>query len=132
MQLLRGLLFIFLFSCSGKKNTPEHGTDLICINSFIRCVYEGRFDEAEMIMATDTASAKCLQQSRFNYNQVMTKTQKSQYRNAAVTLTRQPVNDSVVVFECKDPVSGLNKPFKTVKRNNGWQVEFSYTCSGNL
>jgi hypothetical protein len=132
MQLLRCLLLVLFFSCSNKKNAPEHGTDLTCINSFIRCIYEGRFDEAEMIMTTDTASTKCLQQGRFNYNQVFTKTLKQQYKNAAVTLTRQPVNDSVVIFECKDPVSGTNKPFKTVKKNNEWRVEFSYTCSGNL
>jgi hypothetical protein len=121
-----------LFSCNGGNKIPDHSTDLTCVHSFIRCLYEGRFDEAEAIMTTDEASRKCLQQRKFNFQQVLTKNMKTQYRHASVTLRREPVNDSVVVFICEDPVFKQTKPFKSIRRNNEWLVEFAYTCSGNL
>lgn len=132
MRLLLLLLFITLFACNSTKKTPDHSTDLASVHSFIRCLYEGRFDEAELIMTTDEASRKCLQQRKFNYQQVLTKDIKTLYRHTSVTLKKEPVNDSVVVFICTDPVSKQNKPFKTVRRNNEWLVDFGYSCSGNL
>ena len=132
MRLLLLLLPLALGACSGGKKTPDHSTDLACVHSFIRCLYEGRFDEAERIMTGDEASRKCLQQSKFNYQQVLTKDMKTQYRHTSVTLKKEPVNDSVVVFLCTDPISKQNKPFKTVRQNNEWRVDFGYSCSGNL
>lgn len=132
MQRITFFLCILLFISCGRKSVPAHDTDLTCVNSFIRALYEGEFEQAEKIMTSDEASHKCLQQRRFNYNQVLSKEQKIQYRHGSVTLKKEPVNDSVVIFLCTDPVFGDTKPFKTVRRNNEWLVDFSYTCSGNL
>lgn len=126
------LCILVLFISCGRKPAPVHDTDLTCVNTFIRLIYEGNFDEAEKIMTPDEASRKCLNQSRFNYNQVMTKELKQQYKHASAILRKEPVSDSVVVFICTDPVYGSTKPYKTVRRNNEWLVEFSYSCSGNL
>lgn len=132
MQRLNYFLLVLLISCGSGKSVPEHDTDLTCVNSFVRCLYEGRFDDAEKIMTAGEASRKCLQQRKFNYQQVLTKTMKTQYRHTSVTLKREPVNDTVVVYLCEDPISKQSKPFKAVRVNNEWLVDFSYTCSGNL
>lgn len=132
MYRMNLFLCLLLFVSCSRKPAPAHDTDLTCVNSFIRSIYDGNFDDAEKIMTNDEASRKCLQQSRFNYNQTMTRELKLQYKHGAVTLKKEPVSDSVVVFICTDPVFGSTKPYKTVRRNNEWLVDFSYSCSGNL
>jgi hypothetical protein len=134
MQITRLLTILLLVSCTGNRGKKlDNSNDVSCVNAFVRSLYDGRFDDAETIMVPDAAGAECLKQARFNYNQHMNRATKIRYKNAAVLIKKEPlVNDSIVIFICTDPITEKNKPFKTVRRNNQWLIEFSYTCSGNL
>jgi hypothetical protein len=137
MKLFITLLALMAVSgaCSSKKNAPpDNSTDLHCANSFIRCLFDGEFDRAALLLKPGPAGEKHLQQSKFSYNQVTTSREKEQYRGASVImLDRDPVDSNTVIFKYRDPVKNVTMPpLKVVKQGNGWLVDYAYSFSGNL
>jgi hypothetical protein len=136
MKFLLPLSFLFTFllgACADKIRTPDHSTDLKCAHSFIRCLYDGKFDAAEKIILADEAGINCLKEKRFKYHQGISSEDKKKYKKASVLLDKEVVNDSVVVYKYTDPVKNrAMPPIRVIKHEGNWLVDYAYSCSGNL
>lgn len=121
-------------SCANTVEKPNNKTSIECVSNFMQSIYRGKFAEANTIMVQDKANIDCLNKKKFNYNQILTKQQKQQYKSGAIIFNNTIQQaDSIHLFELSDPISKQRIPtLKVVKRNKAWLVDFAYSCSGNL
>jgi hypothetical protein len=128
-----GIFLLFLFASCTKVTKPDNSNNVVCANNFIRSIFQGEFDKANTIMIQNEANKDCLKKRKFNYNQLVTKNLKEQYKAASIVLKTITETDSISFFEYKDPIRKVAlPPLKVIKINNEWLVDYAYNCSGNL
>ncbi len=126
-------IYITLISCNQTEKI-DITNDVNCAEGFIKSMYNGKFKLAETVLLEDKENEECIKKYIFAYNQFITKELKEKYKVASIIFTnREIINDSVSIFNYKDPIQNKSQPkLKLVKINNLWKVDFSYSCSGNI
>jgi hypothetical protein len=129
-----GIMTISNYGCNEGVPKPANENAVVCANSFMRCLYEGKFDAAATIMQTDAASMDCLKKRKFNYQQKLTKEEKAKYKRASLNIKLdRTLSATESIFQVSDAMSEQNLPrLKVIKKGEDWLVDYGYSCSGNI
>jgi hypothetical protein len=127
------IFFFILSACGRSKQAIENNTDIATAKGFIQAIFHGNFDDAELYIQNNAASKDCLKKYRFQYNQMITKEKKEKYKTASIIIEKEVVSDSISIIKYKDPVANTSPtPLKIIRIDKQWNIDFSYSCSGNL
>lgn len=130
-KLLIGFVIIALAACNSNDNAyPETAMDTG--RTFIRASLDGNFKDAEKLLMQETENKEMFN-SYMRYYEKMPAETKENYKKASFEINEfLELNDSTTIINYSN--SYMNKPMeiKVVRSNNRWQVDFTYTTSGNL
>lgn len=125
------LIALTLFACNSKKDAaPQTATD--AGRAFIRASLDGDFKTAEPLLLNDTVNHQLFDSYKDFYSK-LPEDKKKNYKEASYNINKmEEINDSTTIINYSN--SYMNKPMeiKLVRVNKTWQVDFTYTYSGNL
>ncbi|HRN79813.1 MAG TPA: hypothetical protein PKY29_06015 [Ferruginibacter sp.] len=125
-------LAIFLLTACNSNDNAYPETAMDTGRTFIRASLDGDFKEAERLLLPETENREMFN-SYMRYYQKMPGETKANYKKASFEINEfLELNDSTTIINYSN--SYMNKPMeiKVVRSNNRWQVDFTYTTSGNL
>lgn len=132
---MRILIFCFVLlacnACSNNENDyPQTAMDTG--RTFIRASLDGDFESAEKLLMPE-AENKEMFNTYVSYYKKMPEETKANYKKASFEINEfLELNDSTTIINYSN--SYMNKPMeiKVIRANSRWQVDFTYTTSGNL
>ncbi len=121
---------VIAVGCNGAYPKAENAFD--AGREFIDASLKGDWDKARFYMLRNEANDKRLEGLVSSYR-TKSNEQKEDYHEASINILEEDtVSDSVHIISYKNSFDNIARKLKVVQTGNGWQVDLSYTFSGNL
>lgn len=124
------LFFILFFSCDNSYPKAENAFD--AGREFIDGCLKGDFDKARFYLLKNEADNQQLDKLISNYRGKSNEQKKGYHEASINVLEEETVSDSVHIISYKNSFDNIPHKLKIVQTGDGWQVDLSYTFSGNL
>ncbi len=124
------LLFPLFFSCGNPY--PKAENDFDAGREFIDGCLKGDFDRARFYLLKNEADNQQFDKLISNYRNKSSEQKKSYHEANIIILEENMLSDSVHIINYKNSFDNIPHKLKVVQTGDGWQVDLSYTFSGNL
>ncbi len=124
------LISCLLFSCGNSYPKAENAFD--AGREFIDGCLKGDFEKARFYLLKNETNNQQLDKLINNYRNKSNEQKKGYHEASINVLEENTISDSVHIISYKNSFDTIPHKLKVVQTGDGWQVDLSYTFSGNL
>ena len=126
-----GLISCLLFFSCG-NSYPKAENDFDAGREFIDGCLKGDFERARFYLLKNETNNQQFDKLINNYRNKSSEQKKGYHEASINVLEEDAVSDSVHIINYKNSFDKIPHKLKVVQTGDGWQVDLSYTFSGNL
>jgi hypothetical protein len=122
------IIVVFAAGCTSteNKNITEGSSDIDVGRKFVRAALDGKFDQAQRFLLSDTLNLNYLEVAGRSYDK-LSNADKENYKGASILIHEsKSLNDSTSLLIFSNSFKNDQDTLRVVRKDNQWKVDLSY------